>query len=138
VLAGDMADPSVAPKAVELATSRWGRLDGVVVNHGTLEPVKKVGDGSVEEWRKAFDVNVFSAVGLVSSFFQLFIVVMSAFSLDRGFVIRTLSLNKVLRMGSDLSNFYFFCFHSMYSTHGAQYSTPNPYNNQLIRILTPT
>jgi NAD(P)-dependent dehydrogenase (short-subunit alcohol dehydrogenase family) len=80
-----MADPSVAPKAVELATSRWGRLDGVIVNHGTLEPVKKVADGTVEEWRKAFDTNVFSAVGLVSFdvFFLvfLFLFVVVGFSL---------------------------------------------------------
>jgi NAD(P)-dependent dehydrogenase (short-subunit alcohol dehydrogenase family) len=81
-----MAEPSVASKAVELATSRWGRLDGVIVNHGTLEPVKKVADGTVEEWRKAFDTNVFSAVGLVSSgvfflvFLFLFVVVVFLFS----------------------------------------------------------
>lgn len=37
-----------------------------VVWYRTLDPVKKVSEGSVEEWRKAFDVNVFSAVGLVS------------------------------------------------------------------------
>lgn len=61
-----MADFSLAKKAVELALDRWGRLDALVVNHGTLDPVKKVADGSVEEWRGAFDVNVFSAVGLVS------------------------------------------------------------------------
>ncbi|OAL00719.1 NAD(P)-binding protein [Phaeosphaeriaceae sp. SRC1lsM3a] len=67
VLAGDVADPSIATKAVGLALERWGRLDAVVVNHGTLDPVKKVSEGSVEEWRKAFDVNVFSAVGLIQA-----------------------------------------------------------------------
>jgi hypothetical protein len=69
VLAGDVADPGIAKKAVGLAVERWGRLDGLVVNHGTLDPVKKISDGSVEEWRKAFDVNVFSAVGLVSNIY---------------------------------------------------------------------
>ncbi|KAF2025279.1 NAD(P)-binding protein [Setomelanomma holmii] len=67
VLAGDLADFSLAKKAVELANDRWGRLDGLIVNHGTLDPVKKIGDSSVEEWRKAFDVNVFSAVGLIQA-----------------------------------------------------------------------
>lgn len=28
--------------------------------------MKKIADGNVEEWKKAFDINVFSAVGLVS------------------------------------------------------------------------
>jgi NAD(P)-dependent dehydrogenase (short-subunit alcohol dehydrogenase family) len=37
------------------------------VNHGSLDPVKKIADSSVEEWRKGFDVNVFSAIGLVSA-----------------------------------------------------------------------
>jgi NADP-dependent 3-hydroxy acid dehydrogenase YdfG len=66
VLAGDLSDTSLSAKAVELAISRWGRLDSVIVNHGTLDPVKKIADASVEEWKKGFDVNVFSAVALVS------------------------------------------------------------------------
>jgi NADP-dependent 3-hydroxy acid dehydrogenase YdfG len=65
-----MADESVSQRAVSIANSRWGRIDSVIINHGSLEPVKKVGESSVEEWRKAFDVNVFSAVGLVC--FSLF------------------------------------------------------------------
>jgi len=65
ILAGDMSDPSLAAKAVEVAKSQWGRLDSLIINHGSLDPVKKVGESSAEEWRKAFDVNVFSAVGLV-------------------------------------------------------------------------
>jgi NAD(P)-dependent dehydrogenase (short-subunit alcohol dehydrogenase family) len=66
VLAGDMSDFSLAKKAVELAHARWGRLDALVVNHGGLDPVKKVADSSAEEWRAAFDGNVFGVVGLVS------------------------------------------------------------------------
>lgn len=66
-----MTDAGVAGQAVELALSRWGRLDAVVVNHGSLDPVGKIGEGSVEGWRRAFEVNVFSAVGLVS-FFDFF------------------------------------------------------------------
>lgn len=69
VLAGDLADFGLAKKAVQLANDRWGRLDSLIVNHGTLDPVKKVADSSPEEWSRAFDVNVFSAVGLVSAEF---------------------------------------------------------------------
>jgi len=61
-----MADASLPQKAVDLANERWGRIDSLIVNHGTLDPVKKVADSSAEEWRKGFDVNVFSAVGMVS------------------------------------------------------------------------
>ena len=72
VLAGDMADASLPQKAVDLANERWGRIDSLIVNHGTLDPVKKVADSSPEEWRKGFDVNVFSAVGMVSPSLVLF------------------------------------------------------------------
>ncbi|KAF1978346.1 NAD(P)-binding protein [Bimuria novae-zelandiae CBS 107.79] len=67
VLTGDLSDLSLAAKAVERAESRWGCLDSLIVNHGSLDPVKKVADARVEEWRKAFDTNVFSAVALVQS-----------------------------------------------------------------------
>lgn len=67
VLAGDASDMALAPKAVEQALHRWGRLDALIVNHGSLEPVKKVGESSVEEWKDAFDLNVFSAVGLIQA-----------------------------------------------------------------------
>ena len=63
VLAGDMSDASLPEKAVALANEKWGRLDSLIINHGSLDPVKKVADTSAEEWRKGFDVNVFSAVG---------------------------------------------------------------------------
>jgi NAD(P)-dependent dehydrogenase (short-subunit alcohol dehydrogenase family) len=67
VLAGDLAaDEALAARAVHLAVERWGRLDALVVNHGSLEPVKKVADASVAEWRAAFEGGVFSVVGLVS------------------------------------------------------------------------
>ncbi|KAI8936863.1 hypothetical protein NX059_006099 [Plenodomus lindquistii] len=67
VLAGDASDSSLAPKAIELATSRWGRLDALICNHGNLDPVKKVAESSTEEWKKAFDVNVFSVVGMIQA-----------------------------------------------------------------------
>ena len=64
-LTGDMADMSTGPKAVELAKSKWNRIDGLVINHGILEPVERIATSNVEEWRKTFDTNYFSAVSLV-------------------------------------------------------------------------
>lgn len=66
VLAGDLADLSLGQKAADLAKSKWQRLDGVIINHGILDPVKRVANVEAEEWRQLFDVNVFSAVALVS------------------------------------------------------------------------
>lgn len=44
----------------------FGRLDGVVVNHGVLSPITRLADSSVEEWKKLYDANLFSALALVS------------------------------------------------------------------------
>lgn len=66
VLAGDLADLSLGQKAADLATSSWNRIDSLIVNHGVLEPVKRISEVNAEDWRSAFDINVFSAVALVS------------------------------------------------------------------------
>ncbi|KAK3705370.1 hypothetical protein LTR37_013343 [Vermiconidia calcicola] len=70
VLAGDLSDFSLGSQAVELASHRWQRLDGVIVNHGVLDPVKKLADTSAEEWRAAYDVNLFSAVAMCKASLQ--------------------------------------------------------------------
>jgi len=68
VLAGDLADLSLGQKAVDAAVSRWGGLDGLIVNHGRLEPVERIADADLDEWKGAFDVNYFSAVAMVCRF----------------------------------------------------------------------
>jgi NADP-dependent 3-hydroxy acid dehydrogenase YdfG len=65
VVAGDLADFSLGENAVDLAASTWRRLDGLIINHGILDPVKRVIDCQAEEWRTSFDINVFSTVALV-------------------------------------------------------------------------
>jgi len=67
VLAADLADLSIGQKAVDLAKERFSRLDGVIINHGVLDPVARVADGDAERWRAAFDINFFSAVSLTSA-----------------------------------------------------------------------
>ncbi|KAF2814405.1 NAD(P)-binding protein [Mytilinidion resinicola] len=67
VLAGDLSDFSLGHQAVELATSTWSEVDALILNHGVLDPVKRVSDTDAEEWRSSFDVNVFSVVALVKA-----------------------------------------------------------------------
>lgn len=38
----------------------------MVVNHGVLSPMTRIEDASVEEWKKLYDANFFSALALVS------------------------------------------------------------------------
>jgi NAD(P)-dependent dehydrogenase (short-subunit alcohol dehydrogenase family) len=54
-------------KAVELCLKSFTRIDSIIVNHGTLTPVKRIADCTAEEWRATYDTNLFSAVSFVSS-----------------------------------------------------------------------
>ncbi|AEO65068.1 uncharacterized protein THITE_2111657 [Thermothielavioides terrestris NRRL 8126] len=64
-LAADMTVADTAWRATELAVLTFGRVDGVVVNHGVLSPMTRIEDASVEEWRKLYEANFFSALALV-------------------------------------------------------------------------
>ncbi|KAL2021002.1 hypothetical protein VTK56DRAFT_7776 [Thermocarpiscus australiensis] len=63
-LAADMTVADTAWRATELAILTFGRIDGVVVNHGVLSPMARIEDASVEEWKKLYDANFFSALAL--------------------------------------------------------------------------
>jgi NAD(P)-dependent dehydrogenase (short-subunit alcohol dehydrogenase family) len=67
VLAGDLSDFTLGEKAVALAQEKFSGLDGLIVNHGVLDPVKRVANSSAEAWREAFDVNFFSAVAMTQA-----------------------------------------------------------------------
>ena len=65
VLVGDLADFNLGEKAKDAALQAWGHLDGLILNHGVLDPVERVANATIDEWRKAFDVNYFSCVAMV-------------------------------------------------------------------------
>ncbi|EAW12061.1 SDR family oxidoreductase [Aspergillus clavatus NRRL 1] len=67
VLNGDLADFSLGQKAVDLALKSFGRLDGLVLNHGVLGQVGKIAEADPEQWQQGFDVNFFSVVAFVKA-----------------------------------------------------------------------
>lgn len=67
ILVGDLADFSLGDKATALAQEKFNALDGLIVNHGVLDPVQRVANSSADAWRSAFDVNFFSAVALTQA-----------------------------------------------------------------------
>ncbi|KAL9584054.1 MAG: hypothetical protein Q9212_002353 [Teloschistes hypoglaucus] len=67
VCVGDVSNDHLAEKAVETARSRFGRLDGLVLNHGVLEPTSRIADSDVQAWRSNFDVNFFSLVAMIKA-----------------------------------------------------------------------
>ena len=66
VMNGDLADLSLGQKAVDLALKSFGRLDGLVLNHGMLGQVANVAEADPEQWKQGFDVNFISLVAFVS------------------------------------------------------------------------
>lgn len=67
VLAGDMADFSLAQEAMDLTIKEFGQLDGLIINHGMLPPVTSIEFSEIEAWKHHFDVNFFSAVAVVGT-----------------------------------------------------------------------
>lgn len=56
-----------ATKITDLAVKFGGRIDGLVVNHAALEPIKRVADSTVDEWKRLYDINLFSPLALVQA-----------------------------------------------------------------------
>ncbi|KAJ5110626.1 hypothetical protein N7532_001161 [Penicillium argentinense] len=67
VVNGDLADFSLAQKAVDTAIKSFGQLDGMVLNHGVLGQVGKIAIANTDEWRQGFDVNFFSLVAFAQA-----------------------------------------------------------------------
>ena len=63
--AADASDYKALAGAVDLAVSTFGRLDGLVINHGVLAPVQRLADADLDAWKRLYDINVFSALAIV-------------------------------------------------------------------------
>ncbi|KAJ1678457.1 hypothetical protein EV182_004012 [Spiromyces aspiralis] len=61
---GNLTEAKVAKQVVSLALTKYQRLDGLVNNAGLLEPIRKVADTSVDDWKRHFDVNLFAVLEL--------------------------------------------------------------------------
>jgi NADP-dependent 3-hydroxy acid dehydrogenase YdfG len=65
--AGDMSDLDGYVKLVLQGLHLDGRLDGLILNHGTFGSCLRIKDTKVEEdWESTFRINVSSCVALVS------------------------------------------------------------------------
>ncbi|KAL8729577.1 MAG: hypothetical protein Q9166_004657 [cf. Caloplaca sp. 2 TL-2023] len=56
ICVGDLADFSLAEKSVEIANKDYGQLDGLILNHGVLEPATRIADSDPNQWRQCFDI----------------------------------------------------------------------------------
>ncbi|KAJ5916053.1 short-chain dehydrogenase [Penicillium tannophilum] len=67
VLNGDLAELTLGQRAVDLALKSFGRLDGLVLNHGVLGQVGKIAEADPEQWKQGFDVNFISLVAFIKA-----------------------------------------------------------------------
>ncbi|CAE6435568.1 unnamed protein product [Rhizoctonia solani] len=69
ILEGDVTQEQSARSAVDLAQSKFGRLDGLILNAGTLDPLGRIDspESNVEGWKSMFDINFFSLLYLIKA-----------------------------------------------------------------------
>lgn len=67
IFVGDLNDLEIGSQAVAKALEVFGRLDGMIINHGSVSPIKRIADSDPKEWLAAFDVNFFSALAFIQS-----------------------------------------------------------------------
>lgn len=67
ILAGDLRDATIGRASVQLALSRFHRLDGVVINHAALGATGRIAELDPDKWVRTYEVNFFSVVGIVQA-----------------------------------------------------------------------
>ncbi|PHH84185.1 hypothetical protein CDD83_2341 [Cordyceps sp. RAO-2017] len=65
-VAGDMTSPHMAGALAELAVKSFGKIDGIVLSHGVLDP-RRIETSTVDGWKHVYDVNVFSCLAMAKA-----------------------------------------------------------------------
>lgn len=65
LVSGSVDEEKVNKQAVDLALSKYNRLDAVILNAGILDAVNSVANANIDQWRKVFDINVIGPVMLL-------------------------------------------------------------------------
>jgi len=63
----DVGDPEQVDAVVQLAVTRFGRLDVLISNAGVLSPNGRIHNLQTEDWERAFRINVLGAVNGIRS-----------------------------------------------------------------------
>ncbi|CAK9438374.1 uncharacterized protein LODBEIA_P25980 [Lodderomyces beijingensis] len=65
IVAGDVTASETSKQAVATAISKFGQLNSVIANAGVIDPVGKIEETAIEDWKKLYDINLFSVVQLI-------------------------------------------------------------------------
>ena len=69
----DIADYDQAAKAVETALLRYGRLDILINNAGTIAPIANVGKTDPHEWNRCISVNLIGSYNMSRAALDIFL-----------------------------------------------------------------
>lgn len=67
IIKGDVTDQSIVDESISAAVSKFGRLDGLVLNHGVVDPFGTIESLKLEEWKTNLDINLFSYIAFVKA-----------------------------------------------------------------------
>lgn len=62
---GDVGNIKTNSKAVKETITKWGVIDGLIINAGSLEPIGKISDLNLEEISKYSDINIHASLYLI-------------------------------------------------------------------------
>jgi NAD(P)-dependent dehydrogenase (short-subunit alcohol dehydrogenase family) len=66
-VAGDISHPRIARKLVEATLDEFGRIDAIINNAGTIDPIASIADGDMVAWRTNWRINVLGSVALTQA-----------------------------------------------------------------------
>lgn len=67
IVVGDVSHSTTNERAVQTALQHGGRIDSLVLNAATVDPIGTLPGGALADWKKLFDVNFFATLEMVSS-----------------------------------------------------------------------
>lgn len=62
---GSKSYTTTAKQIHDTCIKHWGRIDGLLLNHGTIGPVTKIADANLSDWENCFATNYFSGVAII-------------------------------------------------------------------------
>ncbi|KAH8081805.1 short-chain dehydrogenase [Filobasidium floriforme] len=67
IVQGDVVSDETSAHAVKVALERFGRIDGLVLNAGTIDPLGPIADpeNTIAQWASTFQINLFSLVSML-------------------------------------------------------------------------
>lgn len=66
LVAGDVSQSSTSARAVETAMDKAGRINTLILNAAIVKPIGPFPKLAIADWKKAFDINFFALIDMVS------------------------------------------------------------------------